>query len=187
MKQFLLIFSVFIVFISSDIFPQSKIKLNKRIVIEGSYINNIGKFNDTWSTAAGGYISYGITVTEFYHLYFRSGFIKNKLVKNITADEGSLVEIPIEIGVKYYFWDEEIMPYVQFVNGLNLVFENLNLRREHKKSTLIKYIWQVGGGITYSLTDIVLLDFSANYQSNFYQTDAMNTGFEFTFGVGLMF
>jgi len=31
------------------------------------------------------------------------------------------------------------------------------------------------------------LDIGVNYQSNFYQHDAMNTGFEYVFGVGWKF
>ena len=92
--------------------------------------------------------------------------------------------IPIEIGGRYYFFDDRFMPFIQFMNGLNLVFENTNLEGENEDKTMVKYAWQVGFGLTVNVISDLSLDIGVNYQSNFYQHDAMNTGFEYTFGLG---
>jgi len=49
---------------------------------------------------------------------------------------------------------------------------------------MVKYAWQVGIGVTVNLMSSLNLDIGVNYQSNFYQHDAMNTGFEYAFGIG---
>jgi hypothetical protein len=36
----------------------------------------------------------------------------------------------------------------------------------------------------FNIVSFLSLDLSANYQSNFYQHDAMNTGFEYALGIG---
>ena len=76
------------------------------------------------------------------------------------------------------------MPFVQFINGINLVFQNADLDGQPNEKTLVKYAWQVGFGLTINLLGNLNVDASVNYQSNFYETDAMNTGFEYAFGIG---
>jgi len=92
--------------------------------------------------------------------------------------------IPIEIGGRYYFFDDRFMPFIQFMNGLNLVFENTNLEGESIDKTMVKYAWEVGFGVTVNVISSLSLNIGVNYQSNFYQHDAMNTGFEYAFGIG---
>jgi opacity protein-like surface antigen len=49
---------------------------------------------------------------------------------------------------------------------------------------MVKYAWQVGFGVTVNLIDNLSVDVGVNYQSNFYETEAMNTGFEYAFRIG---
>jgi opacity protein-like surface antigen len=120
----------------------------------------------------------------------RTGFINNKLKDDLNTQEdlsyedASLTMIPIEIGGRYYFIDNMFMPFVQFMNGLNIVFENTNLEGESEDKTMVKYAWQVGIGLTINLIENLSVDVGANYQSNFYMTEAMNNGFEYAFGIG---
>jgi len=180
--------SIIIVLIAGTIFTgfgQSETYLKNRILIEGFYIRNLGNFGDVWTNASGGYIGYSIAFPDRNLLMMRTGFINNNYEFNV--EDASLIMIPIEIGGRYYFFDDRFMPFLQFMNGLNLVFENTNLEGENKEKTMVKYAWQVGFGLTVNVISDLSLDIGVNYQSNFYQHDAMNTGFEYVFGMGWTF
>jgi len=191
-----IILSTLIVLITSSIFScfgQSESYLKNRILVEGLYIRNLGNFGDVWTDASGGYIGYSIALPEHNLLIMRTGFINNeldddlKLQEDVAFSDASLTIIPIEIGGRYYFIDDMFMPFVQFMNGLNLVFENTNLEGESEEKTMVKYAWQIGFGLTINILSNPSFDIGVNYQSNFYQHDAMNTGFEYTFGIGYAF
>jgi hypothetical protein len=169
----------------SQSFAQSESYLKNRIIVEGLYLRNLGNFGDVWANASGGYISYGIAFPEHNLLMFRVGYINNKLKDGVEYNDASLSIVPIEIGGRYYFTDTRFMPFVQFMNGLNIVSENTNLEGEKKDETLVRYAWQVGFGLTVNIVRVLSLDVGVNYQSNFYQHDAMNTGFEYTLGIGI--
>ena len=191
MKKILLI-SLVLLFAGSVFtgLTQSNKYLKNRIMVEGMYIRNLGNFGDVWSNAAGGYIGYSIAFPDHNLLIMRTGFINNKLKDNLSNQEdlsykdASLTIIPLEIGGRYYFIDNTFMPFVQFMNGLNIIFENTNLEGEKEDKTLVKYAWQVGFGISVNLISNLSVDVGVNYQSNFYQHEAMNTGFEYAFGIG---
>ena len=169
---------------------QSETYLKNRILIEGLYIRNLGNFGDVWSNSTGGYIGYSIAFPDHNLLMMRTGFINNKLKDDLNTQEdlsygdASLTMIPIEIGGRYYFIDNMFMPFVQFMNGLNIVFENTNLEGEQEDKTLVKYAWQVGFGLTVNVISSLSIDVGVNYQSNFYENEAMNTGFEYALGIG---
>jgi len=171
-------------------FAQSESYLKNRIFVEGFYTRNLGNFGDVWTDASGGYIGYSIALPEHNLLIMRTGFINNqldddfKLQEDLAFSDASLTIIPIEIGGRYYFIDDRFMPFIQFMNGLNLVFENTNLEGESEDKTMVKYAWQIGFGLTINILSNPSFDIGVNYQSNFYQHDAMNTGFEYAFGIG---
>lgn len=169
----------------SQIYSQSDSFLKNRVMLEGMYLRNLGHFSQVWDNASGGYISYGIAFPEHNFLIFRLGFIDNKLKDDVQYADASLSIIPLEIGGRYYFTNSRFMPFVQFMNGLNIIFENTNLEGEKKDETLVKYAWQVGFGLTVNIASFLSLDIGANYQSNFYETEAMNTGFEYAAGIGI--
>jgi len=194
MKKIILsLMLIFFVGSLSSGFAQSESYLKNRIFVEGFYTRNLGNFGDVWTDASGGYIGYSIALPEHNLLIMRTGFINNdldndlKLQEDIAFSDASLTIIPIEIGGRYYFNDNMLMPFVQFMNGLNLVFENTNLKGESEEKTMVKYAWQVGFGLTVNILSNLSLDIGVNYQSNFYQHDAMNTGFEYAFGIGYAF
>ena len=161
---------------------QSGKYLKYRIIVEGTYIRNLGNFSEDWGSAAGEYIDYGFSIPAHNLLILRTGFINN--IYKLNIEKASLTIIPIEIGGRYYFTDSRFMPFFQFMNGLNIIFENTNLEGEKEDKTLVKYAWQVGIGITINLVENLRIDVGANYQSNFYMTEIMNTEFEYVFGIG---
>ena len=171
-------------------FAQSDTYLKNRIFVEGLYIRNIGSFGDVWANASGGYVGYGIAFPNHNYLMMRTGIINNKLKDELNTqdslayEDAYLTMVPIEIGGRYYFIDHMFMPYVQFMTGLNLVFENEDIVGENEDKNLVKFAWQVGFGFTVNVISNLSIDLGVNYQSNFYDDDAMNTGFEYTIGLG---
>jgi hypothetical protein len=188
MKKIILsLMLIFFVGSLSSGFAQSESYLKNRIFVEGFYTRNLGNFGDVWTDASGGYIGYSIAFPDHNLLMMRIGLISNKLQDDVSYEDASLTMFPIEIGGRYYFIDDRFMPFIQFMNGLNLVFENTNLEGESEEKTMVKYAWQVGFGLTVNVISNLSMDIGVNYQSNFYQHDAMNTGFEYTFGIGYAF
>ena len=186
MKRILLL-TILLLFIGTSFngFAQSEKYLKNRIMLEGMYVRNLGNFGEVWSNAAGGYIGYSIAFPEHDLLMMRTGFISNSLKDGVEYHDASSTIIPLEIGGRYYFFDSRFMPFLQFMNGINILFENTNLEGEKEDKTLFKYAWQVGFGVTINLIENLNIDVGANYQSNFYKTEAMNTGFKYSFGIGL--
>ena len=189
MKKIILTTIIFLVAGSNfTSFAQSETYLKNRILIEGLYIRNLGNFGEVWTNSTGGYIGYSIAFPEHNLLMMRTGFISNTLKDQYKDDENfkdaTSTIIPVEIGGRYYFIDSRFMPFIQFINGFNIVFENTNLEGVKEDKTMVKYAWQIGFGFTLNLISNLSLDLGANYQSNFYQHDAMNTGFEYTVGIG---
>lgn len=183
-KIFILIITSVLISSGFSIFAQSEKYLKNRIILEGFYIRNLGHFSEVWAKAAGGYVGYGIAFPDHNLLMIRTGFISNTLKDGVNYQDATSTIIPLEIGGRYYFVDHRFMPFVQFMNGLNLVFENTNLEGEKEDKTLVKYAFQVGLGLTVNLINNLNLDIGINYQSNFYKTEAMNTGFKYVFGIG---
>jgi opacity protein-like surface antigen len=72
------------------------------------------------------------------------------------------------------------------MNGLNLVFENTTREDVTGDKTMVKYAWQIGFGLTVNIINNLNFDIGVNYQSNFYQHDAMNTGFEYAAGLKVL-
>lgn len=174
--------SLLIVF-STNLYSQSQKYLSNRITVEGIYKRNLGNFSEVWSSASGGYIGYGIAFPEHNLLIIRSGVIVNNLKDGVDYKDASSTVIPIHIGGRYYFTDDRFMPFFTFMNGLNIVFENTNLEGVMKDRTLIKYAWEVGFGASVSVVSNLIFDFSVNYNSHFYTTEAMMTGFTYGFGL----
>jgi opacity protein-like surface antigen len=191
MKKIILILIIFVSVGSiNTVTAQSDSYLKNRIFVEGLYIRNIGNFSSVWSNASGGYLGYGIAFPEHNYLMMRAGVISNKLIDDYNTQESSeyedayLTMVPVEIGGRYYFNDYIVMPFVQFMTGLNLIFESDNLVGENEDKNLVKFAWQAGLGFTLNIVSSLSIDFGVNYQNNFYDNDAMNTGFEYTVGMG---
>jgi hypothetical protein len=184
MKKIVFYTTTFLLIIfSANLYSQSQKYLSNRITVEGIYKRNLGNFSDIWSNATGGYISYGIAFPEHNLLIFRSGVIVNNLRDGVDYQDASSTVIPIHIGGRYYFIDDRFMPFVSFMNGLNLVFENTNLEGIKEDRTLVKYAWEVGFGLSVNVVSNLIFDITVNYNSHFYTTEAMMTGFTYNFGI----
>ena len=120
--------------------------LNNRIMVDGLYKRYLGNFSSVWSHAVGGYVSYGIAFPEHNVLVFRTGVVSNALRDGVNYEGASSTVIPLHIGGRYYFNNATVMPFISFMNGLNLVFENTDLEGNQESRTLVKYAWEVGIG-----------------------------------------
>ena len=188
MKKFIIfLFFAGMLLLSNVSFAQNESYLKNRILVEGIYKRNLGNFSEVWSNASGGYLNYGIAFPDHNLLILRIGFISNSLKDGVDYEDASSVVVPLHIGGRYYFNDDKFMPFVSFMNGLNIVFENTNLEGVKEDRTLVKYAWQVGMGITTNISGNLSVDISVNYNSHFYHTDAMMTAFEYTIGFGWSF
>jgi len=156
-------------------------------MVEGVYKRNIGNFSSVWSDASGAYVSYGIAFPAHNLLIFRSGYISNNLRDGVDYPDATSTILPLHIGGRYYFNDDRFMIFFSFMNGLNIVFENTNLEGVKEDKTLVRYAWEVGLGLSINIASGLVFDASANYNSHFYQTDAMMTGFTYNFGLGWAF
>jgi len=184
MKKIYLV-TTLILFITSSFnsLAQPENYLKNRILVEGFYTRNLGNFGEVWAKSAGGYVGYGIAFPDHNLLMLRTGFISNSLKDNVNYEDASSIIIPLEIGGRYYFINDRFMPFFQFMNGLNIVFENTDLEGEKENKTLVKYAWQLGFGLTVNLLSNLNFDLGVNYQSNFYKTETMMTGFEYCIGI----
>ena len=192
MKKILIFISIIILTNSSQlIFAQDKTDIHSLVFVQGNYLRNLGTFGNVWSHASGGYLGYGIFFPEHNLLMFRSGYM-NHTLKSDNLSDGSLSVIPVHIGGRYYFLTKGFRPFFQFMNGFNIVFESVNLIREKKNRTLLRYIWQIGTGATIDLSERLNIDLSLNYNAAFYENNkelyheagAMMTGFEYSIGFG---
>ncbi|MGB5893175.1 MAG: hypothetical protein WBG58_03285 [Ignavibacteriaceae bacterium] len=176
--------------------------LSDQIIVQGLYIRTLGNFNQVWSSGTGAYVNYGMFFPDHNTLNFQIGYIDYKLRDGLDSPDGSLSVIPILIGGKYFFTDSRFMPYFSFMNGINilnqtfafyveeifdeegnLIDENIHIDDTSGDETLVRYAFQVGIGIMINIVSNLNVDLAVKYNSHFYQHEAMNTGFEYGFGL----
>lgn len=195
MKKIFLTIMIFTSFYFNDyVYAQSENNLNDQILVEGNYLRNLGTFGEVWSQAAGGYVGYGMFFEDHNLLMLRTGYMVHSL-REEEETSGSFTVIPLQVGGRYYFTNSRIMPFFQFMNGFNIIFEDMTLEGEPSDRTLVRYFWQVGIGGTFSLSNNINIDLGINYNAAFYENNkelygkdgAMMTGFEYTIGFGWKF
>lgn len=177
--------------------PNGSQFLSDQIIVQGLYIRTLGNFNKVWTSGSGGYVSYGMFFPDHNTLNFQIGYIDYKLQEDLDSLNGSLYVIPLLIGGKYFFIDSRFMPYFSFMNGINIINqtisfevevdeegnENIHIDDTLGDETLVRYAWQVAMGIMINVVGGLNLDLAVKYNAHFYQHEAMNTGFEYGFGL----
>jgi len=188
---------------ASELTPNDAKFLSDQLIVQGLYIRTLGNFNEVWTSGSGAYVNYGMFFPDHNTLNFQIGYINYTLkdgldtvldTMGITDTEFSV--IPIMIGGKYFFTDSRFMPYVSFMNGINIIQEtfgffamedstgNTSFHFENTgDETLIRYAWQVGVGIMVNIISSLNVDLAVKYNAHFYHTESMNTGFEYGFGL----
>ena len=177
--------------------------LSDQIIVQGLYMRTLGNFNEVWTSASGAYINYGMFFPDHNTLNFQIGYLSYSLRDGLDSvldtmgiSNTEFYVIPIMIGGKYFFADSRFMPYVSFMNGINIIQEtfgffavedstgNENIHFENTgDETLVRYAWQVGVGIMINIISSLNVDLAVKYNAHFYHTESMNTGFEYGFGI----
>jgi hypothetical protein len=176
--------------------------LSDQIIVQGLYIRTLGNFNKVWSSGTGAYVNYGMYFPDHNTLNFQVGYIDYKLADDLDSLNGSFNVIPLLIGGKYFFTNSRFMPYFSFMNGINilnqtfafsveeifdeegnLIDEEIHIDDTKGDETLVRYAFQVGFGIMVNIVSSLNVDLAVKYNSHFYQHEAMNTGFEYGFGI----
>jgi len=183
--------------------PNGSQFLSDQIIVQGLYIRTLGNFNKVWTSGSGGYVSYGMFFPDHNTLNFQIGYINYSLRDGLDSvldtmgiSNTEFYVIPIHIGGKYFFTDSRFIPYVSFMNGINIIQEtfgfdvvvdeegNENIHFENTgDETLIRYAWQVGVGLMVNIVGSLNIDVAVKYNAHFYHTESMNTGFEYGFGL----
>jgi opacity protein-like surface antigen len=186
----------------SGLAPNDSKFLSDQVIVQGLYIRTLGNFNEVWSSGAGVYINYGLFFPDHNTLNFQVGYIDYKLADDLDSLNGSLTVIPLLIGGKYFFTDSRFMPYVSFMNGINIlnqtigfyveeildedghvIDEEVHISEISDDARIVRYAFQVGFGIMINVVGNFNVDLAVKYNSHFYQHEAMNTGFEYGFGI----
>ena len=177
--------------------------LSDQIIIQGLYIRTLGNFNQVWSSGTGAYLNYGMFFPDHNTLNFQFGYINYSLrdgldneLDTLGITDTKLFVIPVLVGGKYFFTDSRFMLYFSFMNGINIINETFGFNVETDDQgneviyfentgdeTLIRYAWQVGIGLMINIVSNLNVDLAVKYNSHFYHTDSMNTGFEYGFGL----
>ena len=183
--------------------PNDASFLSDQLIVQGLYIRTLGNFNEVWSSGSGVYVNYGMFFPDHNTLNFQVGYINYSLRDGLDAvmDTMGITDtkfsvIPILVGGKYFFTDSRFMPYFSFMNGINIINETFGFDVEVDSTgnesfhfentgdeTLVRYAWQVGVGIMVNIISSLNVDLAVKYNSHFYHTESMNTGFEYGFGL----
>jgi opacity protein-like surface antigen len=186
----------------ASLVPTESKFLSDQIIVQGLYIRTLGNFNEVWSSGAGVYVNYGMFFPDHNTLNFQTGYIDYKLNDGLDSQDESLTVIPLLIGGKYFFTDSRFMPYVSFMNGINIINqtvgfyveeildedghvieEEVHIEEITDNARIVRYAWQVGLGVMINIVSSLNVDLAVKYNSHFYQHEAMNTGFEYGFGI----
>jgi len=162
-------------------------RLSNRIMVDGMYRRNLGVFGETWGSAAGAYVSYGIAFPDHNLLVFRTGYVSSSLADSVEYPDAKLDIIPLHAGGRYYFCDDRVMPFASFMAGMDIISENTALDGTKAERTHAKFAWELGFGASVNVAGNVAVDLSANYSSDFYTHEAMMTGFVYTAGLAWNF
>lgn len=155
------------------------------VTVQGVYIQNLSDYHFVFPGYYGGYVSFSKLFKSRFSIDIRTGYW-NATKEDTTQNYSSSV-IPVHIGGRYYFTNTRLKPYISFMNGINIINEDIppNSTLDTAKGVRVRYAFQVGTGIKYFFTKELYLDVNANYNNSFYHTTAMMTGWEYNAGIGI--
>ncbi len=207
-----IIFTVLLLSFSTTVFSQSfrpdeVINLDKKSDSKGlydqvfagySFIRNLGNFGDIYESGNSYNVSYGKFFPNSWLAIVKTGYIQQNARENI--DSGSFENlniIPIHVGGRYYFMKDVFMPYVSFMNGLNVISQS-NFKEgsssnsddsesSKEDATIIRYAFQIGFGFDVKIARNFGVNLNIGYNNSFYQdydifdqeSSKMMTGFEY--------
>lgn len=157
--------------------------LSDFVMLEGVYHRNLGEFGQIYNKGNGLYLNYGKHFNNTYLVVFKTGYTDYKSRDGALEDSSAFNTVPIQIGGRYYFMSSRFMPYISFVNGFNIISQERNIHGISDSQTLLRYMWQLGMGVSVKVIKEFSIDLSAKYNNNFYEPEAMMTSFEYSGGL----
>ncbi|MBP6672135.1 MAG: hypothetical protein KA247_03250 [Bacteroidetes bacterium] len=163
---------------------------NERFVsLEGVYLRPLGLFGEEWKSGIGLYAGYALPLDLQTFMPMRTGFISLKHQQAFKSI-ATFTIIPIHFGIRYLFFNSRLSPFVEVMNGLNLIHETVDLRGRDNERFLVRYFWQAGTGAVIPITERLDLSLGMRYNAAFYENDkvqygeqgAMMTAFEYSIG-----
>jgi hypothetical protein len=164
-----------------------------------SFVRNLGNFGDIYESGNSYNVSYGKFFPNSWLAIVKTGYIQQNARENIDSGSfASLSIIPIHVGGRYYFMKDVFMPYVSFMNGLNVIsqsdFKEVNSgvneddsNPSKEDATIIRYAFQIGFGFDVKIARNFGVNLNIGYNNSFYQdydifdqeSSKMMTGFEY--------
>jgi hypothetical protein len=160
------------------------------VSLESVYLRPLGLFGEEWKSGIGLYAGYALPLDLQTSLPVRTGFISLGHQQAFKT-QATFTIIPIHFGIRYLFLNNRMTPFVEVMNGINLIHETVDLTGRDNERYLIRYFWQAGVGLTIPLSDRFDLSLGARYNAAFYENDrvqygergAMMTAFEYSAGI----
>ncbi len=185
------LFLIILMLVSANSYSQDKFVKEvldytvNSVTVQGVYIQNLSDYHFIFPGYYGGYATFSKLFRSGFSIDLRAGYWN--AIKEDSAQNYSSSVIPIHVGGRYYFTNTKLKPYISFMNGINIINEEIppNTLLDTASGMRVRYAFQVGTGVKYFFTKELYLDVNANYNSSFYEPHAMMTGWEYNAGLGI--
>ncbi|MFZ4621647.1 MAG: hypothetical protein ACOYNS_13890 [Bacteroidota bacterium] len=189
-KYFVVIFTLFMLMLTGRSQAQELTGEERFVSFEGIYLRPLGVFGQEWKSGSGVYAGYVLPLDRQNYLPMRIGVITLNHNSSYKKD-ASFTIIPLHFGIRYLFLNSRFTPFVEVMNGINLIHETVDLTGRDNKRYLVRYFWQAATGLAVPLSDRLDLSIGARYNAAFYENDkvqygekgAMMTAFEYSAGI----
>ncbi len=179
------IFFILLFVLSTNLFAQND-KTEQVASLTIRAITPIGIFSENWNTGGGIYISYGWIFSDKWGVQFQTGYNRYRLKSESQFTESPKLSMwAFQIGGKRFFLRGDIKPFISVLSGINiirLIYKTDDIKVDVRETHLN---FQMGGGVTYRITNNVEFELSVLYNSHLVNPSIPYnlTGFEYGIGV----
>jgi len=172
--------------LASNSIAQNKDEAKSVVSFAARAITPIGIFSENWDTGGGLYLSYGWEYSNEWGVQFQVGYNRYRL-KSV-SDYSNLPKLSMWaflIGGRHYFLREDIKPFVTVLSGVNIIRLFYKTDEQQVDERDIHMNFQMGGGVTFRISNNFDLELSALYNSHLINPSIPYnlTGFEYGVGV----
>ncbi len=158
----------------------------KFVYAEGLSISSLGEFKESWESASGFHVGYGIIYSDKGSLVLQTGYMDFKANEDGGVEEGSTFSvIPVQVGGRYYITLDRFRPFLFAMNGFNIIQQDWATPDTSLNKTSWQYNFQVGLGLDVLLFSDLQIELAAKYNSHLLEpTIPYNiTGLEYSVGL----
>ncbi len=184
---------IFCILIGSAVHSQTSLEQSnnvfsgeKFVTVQGLGINSLGEFKESWESASGFYLGYGIIYSDKGSLVFQTGYVNFKPNENAGLEDGSIFRmIPLMVGGRYYITMDRFRPFLLAMNGFNFIRQDWARADSALTTTSWQYNFQVGLGLDIFLFSNLQLELAAKYNSHLLDPPKPYniTGLEYSIGL----